>query len=117
MSVQMVKQYVSGRLRRLRSLPEHPQKAALATMRKGIGHAPGELPELWGEFLLDLPEEMLQGNHHVHAALHKAAVGVRAKQHAQKRACKYANQEFDYKGKFSLDDSHDRPPKRYRPQK
>lgn len=62
MSVQMVKQYVSGRLRRLRSLPEHPQKAALATMRKGIGHAPGELPELWGEFLLDLPEEMQSKN-------------------------------------------------------
>lgn len=34
------------------------QKAALANLRRGIGHAPGEIPQLWGEFLLDLPEEM-----------------------------------------------------------
>lgn len=34
------------------------QKAALANFRRGVGHAPGELPQLWGEFLLDLPEEM-----------------------------------------------------------
>ena len=34
------------------------QKAALANLRRGIGHLPGELPQLWGEFLLDLPEEM-----------------------------------------------------------
>ncbi len=34
------------------------QKAALANLRRGIGHEPGEIPQLWGEFLLDLPEEM-----------------------------------------------------------
>lgn len=34
------------------------QKAALATLRRGVGHAPGELPQLWGEYLLDMPEEM-----------------------------------------------------------
>ena len=34
------------------------QKASLANLRRGVGHAPGELPQLWGEFLLDMPEEM-----------------------------------------------------------
>ncbi|MCI5956916.1 MAG: type I-E CRISPR-associated protein Cse2/CasB [Clostridiales bacterium] len=34
-------------------------KAALAELRRGIGHVPGELPKLWGQFLMDLPEEML----------------------------------------------------------
>lgn len=34
------------------------QKAALANLRRGIGHTPGEIPQLWGEFLLDLPEAM-----------------------------------------------------------
>ena len=34
------------------------QKAALANLRRGVGHLPGEVPQLWGEFLLDLPEEM-----------------------------------------------------------
>jgi CRISPR system Cascade subunit CasB len=35
-------------------------KAELAQLRRGLGKQPGELPELWGEFLLELPEE-LQG--------------------------------------------------------
>lgn len=35
-------------------------RATLARLRRGIGHIPGELPNLWGEFLLGLPEE-LQG--------------------------------------------------------
>ena len=39
-------------------MPEHPQKAALAILRRGIGRVPGDLPELWGIFLQDLPEEM-----------------------------------------------------------
>lgn len=30
---------------------EGPQKAILANLRRGVGRAPGELPELWGEFL------------------------------------------------------------------
>lgn len=34
-------------------------KAALAELRRGIGHVPGEMPKLWGQFLMDLPEEML----------------------------------------------------------
>ena len=31
-------------------------RASLARLRRGIGHVPGELPELWGEYLTDLPE-------------------------------------------------------------
>ena len=34
-------------------------RAALAELRRGIGHAPGDLPELWGLFLSGLPEDML----------------------------------------------------------
>lgn len=37
------------------------QKGALAELRRGVGKTPGEEPGLWGEFLLDLPEE-LYGN-------------------------------------------------------
>ena len=37
-------------------------KSRLARLRRGIGKAPGELPELWGEFLNGLPEEMLSKN-------------------------------------------------------
>lgn len=58
MKEQTLKNEVSRQLVRLQSLPEHPQKAALADLRRGIGHAPGDLPKLWGSFLLDMPEEM-----------------------------------------------------------
>lgn len=34
-------------------------RAALAELRRGVGHAPGELPRLWGMFLENLPEEMM----------------------------------------------------------
>ena len=33
------------------------QKAVLANLRKGIGLAPGEDPQLWGIFLQNMPEE------------------------------------------------------------
>lgn len=33
------------------------QKAILANLRKGVGHVPGEIPELWGMFLQNMPEE------------------------------------------------------------
>lgn len=61
MSVQQVKEvkaYVRDRLQRLSRMPEHPQRAALANLRRGVGRAPGEIPELWGAFLQDFPEEM-----------------------------------------------------------
>lgn len=32
------------------------QKAVLADLRKGVGRAPGEIPELWGVFLQNMPE-------------------------------------------------------------
>lgn len=41
----------------LKQLPENACRAELAELRHGIGHAPGELPALWGAFLTDLPEE------------------------------------------------------------
>ena len=34
------------------------QKASLADLRRGVGHTPGDIPQLWGEFLSDLPETM-----------------------------------------------------------
>ncbi len=55
---EQVKTYVSGRLRWLLSLPEHPQKAALANLRRGVGRMPGDLPAIWGIFLQDLPPEL-----------------------------------------------------------
>ena len=57
-NVQKIKNYMAYRLHWLQNLPEHQQKAALANLRRGIGKAPGDLPELWGIFLQDLPEEL-----------------------------------------------------------
>lgn len=37
-------------------------KARLAQLRRGIGKRPGELPELWGLFLKDMPEELMGKN-------------------------------------------------------
>lgn len=37
-------------------------KARLARLRRGAGKAPGEIPELWGEFLNGIPENMLSRN-------------------------------------------------------
>lgn len=34
-------------------------RARLANLRRGIGKVPGELPELWGEFLDGMPESLL----------------------------------------------------------
>lgn len=34
-------------------------RAALANLRRGVGRAPGEMPELWGMLLNDLPEELM----------------------------------------------------------
>ncbi|MBR6407359.1 MAG: type I-E CRISPR-associated protein Cse2/CasB [Clostridia bacterium] len=33
-------------------------RASLANLRRGVGRAPGALPELWGEFLSEMPEEL-----------------------------------------------------------
>ncbi|HAS79049.1 MAG TPA: type I-E CRISPR-associated protein Cse2/CasB [Ruminococcus sp.] len=37
-------------------------KAMLAKLRRGIGKTPGELPELWGVFLNEMPEQLLGKN-------------------------------------------------------
>lgn len=52
---QTIEDYVARRLRWLQTQTERPQKAALANLRRGLGRAPGELPQLWGIFLQDLP--------------------------------------------------------------
>jgi len=56
---ELIRKYVAGRLFSLAHLGEHPQRAALANLRRGVGKRPGELPRLWGEFLQGLPEELL----------------------------------------------------------
>lgn len=33
-------------------------KATLADLRRGVGHKPGEMPEVWGLLLQNLPEDM-----------------------------------------------------------
>ena len=52
MKTQDVKLYAAQQLHRLQALPDNQRRAELAKLRRGIGHAPGELPELWGSFLL-----------------------------------------------------------------
>lgn len=37
-------------------------RARLANLRRGVGKVPGELPELWGEFLNGIPECLLSRN-------------------------------------------------------
>lgn len=37
-------------------------RAMLANLRRGVGKTPGELPELWGAFLNELPEELYANN-------------------------------------------------------
>ena len=56
--LQQLQRYVAVRLHWLQTLPDHPRKAQLAGLRRGVGRTPGELPELWGAFLQDMPEEL-----------------------------------------------------------
>ena len=54
-----VRRVVAGKIRRILEMKNDGQrKAILANLRRGAGRVPGELPELWGEFLGDLPEEL-----------------------------------------------------------
>ena len=55
MKTQDVRMYTEQRLHWLWALPDNQRRAELAKLRRGIGHAPGELPELWGSFLLEMP--------------------------------------------------------------
>ena len=53
-----IKAFVSKKIERLNSLPDNRRRAELARLRRGVGRAPGELPELWGAFLMELPSEL-----------------------------------------------------------
>ena len=54
-----VSRFVENRIKQIYLLPENAAKAVLAGLRRGVGTAPGELPQLWGLLLQDLPEELM----------------------------------------------------------
>ena len=57
---QTVSCFVEYRLKRILNSPSNGAvKATLANLRRGIGTTPGDIPQLWEMFLMDLPEEML----------------------------------------------------------
>lgn len=56
---EQIYRYTLTQINRLESQRSNSSgRAALAKLRRGIGHEPGELPMLWGEFLSGLPEEL-----------------------------------------------------------
>lgn len=56
-------QYMNKQLTSLINQKNSPLgKARLAKLRRGAGKVPGELPELWGEFLNGIPEKYLSKN-------------------------------------------------------
>lgn len=55
----LVRQYALRQLARLDKQRNDSQgRAAMAHLRRGVGHVPGELPALWGSFLAGLTEEL-----------------------------------------------------------
>ena len=59
-TVEELKAFTEKKLEAILMSPsENRVRASLARLRHGVGHAPGELPELWGEFLLELPENLM----------------------------------------------------------
>lgn len=55
----LIRQYTQRQLARLDKQRNDSQgRAAMAHLRRGVGHVPGELPALWGSFLAGLPEEL-----------------------------------------------------------
>ena len=67
MKAQEVRAYVGRQLQKLWNLPLNQRRAVLAKLRRGIGHRPGDLPELWGAFLQDMPENVQGQNGPSHA--------------------------------------------------
>lgn len=58
-----VGKYVYGQIQKLTSEMKYSGgRAKLARLRRGAGKVPGELPELWGIFLCDIPDELLSQN-------------------------------------------------------
>lgn len=59
-----VGRYVSEQIHLLISIMNHSSgRAKLANLRRGVGKMPGELPDLWGAFLNDLPESILENDY------------------------------------------------------
>ena len=56
MKTQDIRIYTTQRLHWLWALRDNQRRAELAKLRRGVGHAPGDLPELWGSFLRGMPE-------------------------------------------------------------
>lgn len=49
---------MTQKLEWLNGLPENICRAKLAELRKGVGHAPGDIPILFGTLFTDFPEEL-----------------------------------------------------------
>lgn len=58
----MIRKFVASKLNWLRKMPENAYRAELANLRRGAGKKPGDLPELWGTILKDMPEEFYGKN-------------------------------------------------------
>lgn len=54
-----VRQYTQWKITQLdRQRGESQGRAAMARLRRGVGHVPGDMPLLWGTFLAGMPEEL-----------------------------------------------------------
>lgn len=59
----LIHEYVSKKTGYLTECKDNSDgKATLAHLRRGIGKTPGEIPELWGIFLNELPERLTSNN-------------------------------------------------------
>lgn len=54
-----IKSFTARRLGEIWHMPENRRRAELARLRRGVGCQPGDLPELWGTLLQDMPEDFL----------------------------------------------------------
>lgn len=58
----MIRNFVAAKLEWLHKMPENAYRAELANLRRGAGKKPGDLPELWGTILQNMPEEFYGKN-------------------------------------------------------
>ncbi|MBQ8093836.1 MAG: type I-E CRISPR-associated protein Cse2/CasB [Clostridia bacterium] len=54
--------YMNRQIEHIFSMPDSEYRATLARLRRGIGHEPGDLPELMGYYLLSMPESLLDSH-------------------------------------------------------
>ena len=59
MKTQDVRMYTEQRLHWLWALPDNQRRAELAKLRRGVGRAPGDLPELWGSFPINIRNDII----------------------------------------------------------